>query len=200
MSKPPPLQPGRYYHIYNRGNNQENIFLEERNYPYFLKLYAQHIEPVADTFAYCLLRNHFHLLVRIKDLTGLRDLSGLPRPPEPSQQFSNLFNAYARAFNKAYNRTGALFQRPFGRIEVTSDAHFIQLVTYIHQNPQKHGFVTDFCDWPFSSYHTLLVTKPTRVKRDEVLTWFGGIDNMAAAHRQEVAHRQIAALAPEDFG
>jgi putative transposase len=66
MTSPTPLQPGQYYHIYNRGNNRENVFIEKRNYPYFLKLYARHIEPVADTYAYCLLRNHFHFLVRIK--------------------------------------------------------------------------------------------------------------------------------------
>ena len=59
MPQPVPLERGKYYHIYNRGNNRENIFLQERNYAYFLKLYARHIEPVADTFAYCLMRNHF---------------------------------------------------------------------------------------------------------------------------------------------
>jgi REP element-mobilizing transposase RayT len=197
MSQTTPLQYGKYCHIYSRGNNRENLFLEERNYPYFLKLYAKHIEPVAHTYAYCLLRNHLHFLVRIKDLTGLEDLSGLSRGP--SQAFSNLFNAYAKAFNRAYNRTGALFQRPFGRVEVTSDAHFVQLVTYIHQNPQRHGFVTTFRDWPYSSYHTLLVAKPTRLKRDEVLAWFGGVDNLVAVHQQEVTDRQIAMLAPEDF-
>ena len=61
-----PLLPGVYYHIYNRGNNREDLFIEKRNYPYFLSLYAKHIEPVADTFAYCLLRNHFHFSLRIK--------------------------------------------------------------------------------------------------------------------------------------
>jgi len=82
MPKLIPLQPGQYYHLYNRGNNRENIFREERNYTYFLRLYAKHIEPVAETYAYCLLRNHFHVLVKIRDaehLTGLRDLSGVPR-------------------------------------------------------------------------------------------------------------------------
>jgi len=203
MSKPPPLQPDRYYHIYNRGNNRENIFLEERNYPYFLKLYAYHIEPVADTFAYCLLRNHFHLLVRIKPLEEQektrRVFETLRVCKDASQQFGDFFNAYAKAINKAYGRTRSLFQHPFGRIEVTSDAYFVQLVTYIHQNPQKHGFVADFRDWSYSSYHTLLVTKPTRLKRGEVLAWFGGADSLAAAHREEVPHRHIAALAPEDF-
>ncbi|MBF8283376.1 MAG: hypothetical protein HW378_2291 [Anaerolineales bacterium] len=68
MSDPIPLHPGQYYHIYNRGNNRENVFREERNYPYFLKLYAKYIEPIAETYAYCLLRNHFHLLVRIREV------------------------------------------------------------------------------------------------------------------------------------
>ncbi len=66
MPNPVPLQPGHYYHLYNRGNNREDLFRAERNYRYFLELYAYHIEPVAETFAYCLLRNHFHLLVKIK--------------------------------------------------------------------------------------------------------------------------------------
>ena len=63
-----PLLPSKYYHIYNRGNNGENIFMEERNYTHFMNLYSRYINPIADTFAYCLLRNHFHLAVRIKDL------------------------------------------------------------------------------------------------------------------------------------
>ena len=59
-----PLQYGCHYHIYNRGNNRENLFVERRNYPYFLKLYTKHIQPVAETFAYCLLQNHFHFAIR----------------------------------------------------------------------------------------------------------------------------------------
>jgi hypothetical protein len=51
------LEPDRIYHIYNRGINGENIFKEERNYRYFLEKYAKYIEPIADTFAYCLLKN-----------------------------------------------------------------------------------------------------------------------------------------------
>ncbi len=70
MSNPIPLQPGKYYHVYNRGNNRENIFVEERNYVYFLKLYAHHIQPIAETLAYCLLKNHFHFSIRVKDPTG----------------------------------------------------------------------------------------------------------------------------------
>jgi len=194
MSKPVPLQYGKYYHIYNRGNNRENIFFEKRNYRHFLELYAKHIVPIADTCVYCLLRNHFHFLVRIKTVEEQETLRVL----KPSQQFGNLFNAYAKAINKAYNRTGSLFQNPFGRIEVDSDAYFTWLVIYIHQNPQKHGLVDDFRTWPHSSYQTLLSTEPTRLKRDDVLAWFGGVDNFVVLHQQEVTERKVALWVPED--
>lgn len=196
------LQPGQYYHIYNRGNNRENIFVSDENYRYFLKLYAAHIEPVADTYAYCLLKNHFHVLVRIKadhNLTSLgeTDLSGLPRTP--NQSFSNLFNAYAKAFNKAYQRTGALFQRPFSRILVTSEVYFRRLVTYIHQNPQKHGFVADFREWPYSSYQAHLSDKASRLQCGAVLAWFDGHQNFIAAHQTAVDDQPIRALIRDDF-
>jgi len=200
MSKPIPLQYGKYYHIYNRGNNRENIFFGKRNYRYFLELYTKYIVPIADTYVYCLLRNHFHFMVRIKTVEEQETLrvSETLRVLKPSQQFGNLFNAYAKAINKAYNRTGSLFQNPFGRIEVASDAYFIWLVMYIHQNPQKHGFVDDFRTWPYSSYQTLLSTKPTRLERDDVLAWFDGVDNFVALHLQEVTGQQVALWVPED--
>lgn len=107
-----------------------------------------------------------------------------------------MFNAYTKAVNKAYNRTSALFQRPFGRIEVTAEDYFIHLITYIHQNPQKHCLTTDFRAWPYSSYHALLSTKPTRLKRDIVLTWFNGPAGIEATHRQKIVEHP---LVPEDF-
>ncbi len=187
-----PLDAGKFYHIYNRGNNRENIFAEEENYLYFLKLYQQHVSSAADTFAYCLLRNHFHFLVRIKP-----DLTSLVR--RPAQAFSNFFNAYARAFNKWYERTGALFERPFKRIEIKSTTHLLHLVAYIHQNPQKHGFVDNFREWPYSSYHALIGNKPTKLARSEVISWFAGPDKFREFHDILVSQVKIAALIPEDF-
>ncbi|MEJ5309663.1 MAG: hypothetical protein WHX52_07810 [Anaerolineae bacterium] len=183
MANPIPLQPGRFYHIYNRGNNGENLFLEERNYRYFLQLYIQHVHPVVDTYAYCLLRNHFHLLVRIKDLSGLGNLTDL-KPPH--QYFSNFFNAYTKAINKAYGRTGALFERPFHRVEVIGAAYFRNVVAYIHRNPQHHGFVDDFREWPYSSYDVVLSDKSTRLQRDVVLEWFGGPQEFMDLQRSPV--------------
>jgi len=198
----PPLAPGTFYHIYNRGNNRENIFIQERNYAYFMELWWKHTSPIAETWAYCLLRNHFHAAVYIKgesDLTGLTstsinqysrvdldarltdsrgDLSGLSKP------FSNFFNAYARGVNIATQRTGALFERPFKRIPVDSESYLLRLMVYIHQNPQKHKFVEDFRDWDHSSYHALVSATPTRLQRDGVMQFFGSEQDFVRIHQE----------------
>jgi len=201
-----PLQPGRYYHVYNRGNNGEDLFREERNYRHFLHLYSHHVHPIADTFAYCLLRNHFHLLVRIRTETEWRQ-SADSAPAgvqtcsafKPSQPFSNLFNAYTKAINKAYERTGSLFEDRFERVEVTADSHFVRLIVYIHFNPQKHGFVKDFRDWPWSSYNALRTPSATRLKRDQVMSWFGNMTDFEAFHGSRADEQTIGKLVGDDF-
>ena len=201
--EPVPLLHGGYYHVYNRGINRQNLFFQQRNYHHFLKLYAKHILPIADTFAYCLLPNHFHVLVRIKsveELTNLTDtagLSDLERPP--SKCFSNLFNAYTKAVNNAYQRTGSLFERPFERNLVTDEKYFIRLILYIHQNPQKHGLVDNFRDWPYSSYGAFLSTKPTHLKRDEVWQWFDGPAGLEKLHQESLPMKDIEPLVVDDF-
>ncbi|MGB7874523.1 MAG: hypothetical protein WBL25_09080 [Anaerolineales bacterium] len=187
-----PLHPGVIYHIFNRGVNGETIFKERRNYEYFINLYLKHIQPVADTYAFCLLPNHFHMLaeVKVKDLTGLcvaprngvegRDLSGL-KPA--SQAFSNLFNAYAKSINKAYGRTGPLFERPFKRIPVKDNNYFARLLIYIHQNPQRHGLIEDYRDWPYTSYGIFMGDQATFIKRDVVREWFGDVGELLNAHQ-----------------
>jgi hypothetical protein len=146
-----------------------------------MDLYSRHIAPIADTYAYCLLKNHFHLLVRIK--TQEEQIS-VKLHKDPSRQFGNLFNAYAKAINKTYRRTGALFQRPFSRIIVDSDAYFCTLVAYIHQNPQIHGLINDFRDWPYSSYLLILSAGSPHVRYGEVVDHFGNLKNFIDFHHQ----------------
>jgi hypothetical protein len=92
-----------------------------------------------------------------------------------------------------------LFQKRFGRIEVDSDEYFVQLITYIHQNPQKHGFVADFRTYPYSSYRAMLSTQPTRVKRNEVLAWFNGAESLQQHHQTGPDEQQIRHLVADDF-
>jgi REP element-mobilizing transposase RayT len=190
------LEFGKYYHVYNRGNNREDLFKENRNYEFFLRLYWKHILPVAETFAYCLMPNHFHFLIRIREQEEIQtrnkpDRSSVGYSQErpvrfrelnPTQQFSNLFNSYTKSINKAYNRTGNLFKRPFQRREVTSERYFTELILYIHFNPQKHRLSKDFREYPYSSYRAFLDSTRTDLSRVEVLCWFGGVESYQSIH------------------
>jgi len=207
MSNTLPLEPGRFYHIYNRGNNGENIFLAERNYSYFLNLYVKHIEPVAETFAYGLLRNHFHLCVRIRegrpgrfsnDGQQVLTVDDSCQVSSTSQAFSNLFNSYTKSINKTCGRTGSLFEKPFQRREVISPQYGLRLIHYIHWNPTKHGFVKDFRDWPYSSYHALLSDKPTYLQREQVFEWFNGRLEFDAVHQLLSNEKEIQDVIGDD--
>jgi hypothetical protein len=116
----------------------------------------------------------------------------------PTRAFQALFTAYTKAMNKAYGRTGRLFQEHFGRIEVASDRYFTNLVFYIHFNPQKHGFVGDFRHWSWSSYSALAGHAKTNLQRKTVLDWFGDATRFEAFHRGAVDERTIAQLVAED--
>jgi REP element-mobilizing transposase RayT len=203
MSSPEPLQHDHFYHIYNQGINGEPLFREERNYQYFLKLWARYIEPIAETYAYCLLSNHFHFLVRIRaEQTGPvanQRFDETGPVLNPSRQFNNLFIAYAKAFNKAYQRTGGLSESPFKRRLVEDDRCFAALVAYIHRNPQKHGFVDDFRDWGYSSYHAVLSAQATRIKRAAALGWFDGPAGFKEAHDVLTDKAVIEPLIAEDW-
>lgn len=177
------LENGKSYHIFNRGVNGAPIFFEERNYEYFLRLYKKQVTPVADTFAFCLLKNHFHFVLKIKEASTIAEAPGAEvLQIDPSQQFSNFFNGYSKSINKAYGRTGALFERAFERIEVPSERYFYQLILYIHLNPQKHGVVKDYQTYPHSSYNAFLSDQPTFLQRGSVLELFGSWEGFRRAH------------------
>ncbi len=184
------LEEGKYYHIYNKGINGTNIFFEERNYSYFLEKYAKYMLPVLDTYAYCLLGNHFHLLVKVKDnilnnlseshFTQKNGLHSIDRIV--SKKFSDFFNSYSKSINNAQNRTGGLFETPFKRILVNNNVYFNQLIWYIHYNPQKHCFVRDYREYPHSSYRSFLSKNTSKLDRNTVIQSFQDIENFESFH------------------
>ena len=200
MSHSTPLVPGVFYHIYNRGNNGENIFIEARNYAYFMRLYGKYISPVAETYAYCLLRNHFHLMVRINDcqFSDDRQSSKDWRSFAPSRAFSNLFSTYTKAINKAYQRTGSLFEKPFKRKPITNERYYKALVAYIHQNPQMHGLVDDFRDWPYSSYRAMISREPTQLAREVSLAWFDDSRGLVQDHDTITSFKEVGDLIDDE--
>ncbi|MGC1633058.1 MAG: hypothetical protein WA749_13185 [Gelidibacter sp.] len=193
---------GHYYHIYNRGNNGDTIFFDEENYRYFLSLYLKYIYPIADTFCWCLLKNHFHFLIRIKELQEIKieDLNYSTQininkeKVNPSKQFSHLFNAYTQAVNKKYNRTGSVFEKPFRRKIVTSQDYFIKLIFYIHNNPVHHRLVDTISDYKWSSYHSIISSKPTYILRDDVIEMFDDLLNFKIYHSRNQDFEDIKSL------
>lgn len=189
----PILEPEKYYHIYNRGINSCDLFQENTNYEHFLRLYEKYIDPIADTFAWVLMKNHFHLLVKIKseenmfvNLEGFENLRGLVPSKRIYQQFSNLFNAYTKAFNKKYKRTGSLFESNFRRKLINNESYFKNIVVYIHNNPVHHGFCEHILDYPWSSYLTCISIKPTKLKRETVIGWFDDVANFKVLHNKNI--------------
>jgi len=205
-----------FYHIYNHANGDENLFRNEENYRFFLKQWNKYTRPLAKTFAYCLMPNHFHALIKTKceeelierssDLTGFRNLSGLDTNERGfsnlsgldldviekgiSQQFSNLFNSYAKAFYKMYERRGSLWNRPFKAKEVTSDSYLTNIICYIHQNPVHHGFTTKIEDWPHSSYLIILSNESTTLQRKAIIDWFGNRKELIKYHQESLKNLQ----------
>lgn len=194
-----PLEQGRFYHIYNRGINGTNLFYNKGNYEFFLHRYAEYISPFVETYALCLLPNHFHLLVRVKEQDAVdkkvplfEKVELLENKEHPaSAAFQRLFTSYSKAINVQQKRHGSLFEKPFKRKLVTDTQYLANLVFYIHANPQLHGIADDFRMYPWSSYDKILKNTPTRLQKDEVMQWFSSPENYVAYHNRKMDLEKI---------
>jgi putative transposase len=180
-----------FYHIYNRAIGRENLFSDAGNYRFFLKKWSYYIHPYVDTYAFCLMGNHYHFLVRIKPLNdALKQQISLEKTVAARQfvaqevsydfflidQFKRLFSAYTLAFNKQQSRHGSLFQEGFKRVQIENDVKLLNTLCYIHHNPIHHDISPFYDVWQFSSYNAYLSDKPTLLARSEGLAIFGGND------------------------
>ena len=197
------LQPDQFYHIYNHANGNENLFREEKNYFFFLQKIKRYLSPYITLYAYCLMPNHFHLLVRIRGEWEIKNLFINSETYQHlgererdnfiykkiSKAFANLGSSYAQALNKMYGRKGSLFMPNFKNNPVEDDLAFCKLIHYIHANPVHHGFVRDLKKWRFSSYHSLLSEKDTKLERTYVMSIFGGRKAFLEYHSQPVLQK-----------
>ena len=132
---------GHYYHVYNRGSNRELIFRKPENYKFLLTRVKDNSSKFDITVvAYCLMPNHYHFLLR---QDGEHTIGKF---------IQGIFNSYTKAFNKAFNRKGTLFEGPFKALLVEKETHLLHLCRYIHRNPLEAGLVTSLDDWPYSNY------------------------------------------------
>ncbi|MBQ0788731.1 MAG: transposase, partial [Oceanihabitans sp.] len=167
------LKKENYYHVYNRGINSETIFHDEENMTYFLKLVTKYLSSKVNILAYCLLNNHFHFAIEVTSETKV-----------VNQAFSNLFNAYTKAFNKQNSRTGALLERPFKRKLINNEEYLKQLILYIHKNPENHNIAKDFKTYEFSSYKSFISKDVTLIshKKPYIIALFNDLNNFMETH------------------
>ena len=133
------FQPGTIYHVYNRGNNRQKIFLSEENYRFFLRrLHHYFSRSKIELLAYCLMPNHFHLVIRILQETDF---------PNVMRSFST---SYVKAFHKRYGTSGHLYQGNYQAKEFTEEGALAAVIPYVHLNPWTAGLVGRPEDWPHS--------------------------------------------------
>ncbi len=214
------LLPGKYYHIYNRGINSCNVFTDSGDYERFLFLYEKYIYPIANSYAWVLMPNHVHFLVKIKEnlvykytieeiklfekedvdwelkkwetITCNNDIDGSKlKVPNPSNHLAHLFSSYSKYFNAKYERHGALFEYKFKRNPINNVFYLKQVLLYIHNNPVHHGFCEDAIEYPWSSYLTCLSDKETKILRVDVLKWFDNKGYFKAEHYRSPMDRSI---------
>ena len=139
-AKRPNYFPGGVYHFYNRGSHRASIFNTPDNYLFVLrKIKKYQIELNLTVLAYCLMPNHYHMLIR---QDGDQPAGLLPQ---------RVFNCYSKAYNKVNQHTGTLFEGSYHVKEVTQNSHLLQLCRYIHANPVKDGLVEILAQWPYSN-------------------------------------------------
>ena len=177
-----PFEQGEFYHIYNCAVGKEIMFINDDNYHFFLDRFYYYTRDYLCIYAYCLLRNHFHFLVRIND--GADHL-------KISEQLRKLFISYSKAFNKQQKRTGSLFEKHLKRIKIVSDNQLLWTIYYIHRNPVHHRISSDFERFTWSSYRVIISDKNTKLKREEVLGIYSGKKSFMEFHQRNIENDQL---------
>lgn len=177
--------PGEYYHVFNRGNAKADIFLDAEDYRLFLHRLAEGIYPSRQStgvkgalsqrnqrkllpdgafslITYCLMPNHFHLL--------LRQNTELPI----STLMLKICTSYCKIFNKKYDRVGSLFQDQFKTVHVTTNEQLLHLSAYIHLNPKTAKLVRNAVTYPYSSYKEYASGKEGLCEKSILLEQSGG--------------------------
>ncbi len=180
-----------FYHIFNRGINGQRIFITEQNFEFFMIKAKMYLLPYFAVYAYCLMNNHFHFLLRAKpvisgnDNVKLKNINGLHSADQIySKQIGKLISSYTQAFNKVENRHGPLLESPFKRLKIEDENYLRNVIIYIHQNPLELGIKLE--DYKFSSYRAIIGNERTNVMKDDVIEYFDTVENFIMCHKKIV--------------
>jgi putative transposase len=167
------FEDGYLYHVYNQGNNGRQVFFDSENYLYFIEKLRHFVLPHADIIAWCLMPNHFHLMLYLHSTHAMIQSHSVSKTRDLNNSIGILLRSYTRAINKKKGFTGKLFREgtkaqcidcPTGitssfltingipTIFYNSEMEYPQVCfNYIHNNPVKAGLVKDVTDWEYSS-------------------------------------------------
>lgn len=178
-----PFVNGQFYHVYNRGSEKRRIFEDQRDFKRFLKtlIYYQYKGPKTkfsnylsnqgfqpkltqknvEIIAYCLIPNHFHLLIKQIQEGGITDM------------IKKISLSYTKYFNTKNNRVGPLFQGQFKAVLVETDEQLLHVSRYIHLNPLSALLVKKLKRYKWSSYEEYIDNKFNICSKNEILNFFG---------------------------
>ncbi len=186
MARPLRIEyPGAYYHVMNRGLSRRNIFLEDKDRERFLELLGETSRQwKVEIFAYCLLDNHYHILLQTPG-------AGLARA------MRHLDGIYTQRFNRAHHRDGPLFWGRYKAILIDAEEYFLSVVRYVHQNPVGAGIVTDMDRYRWSSQRAYLQkgVGPGWLNTESVMSRFRGLRQY-----QEYMHGEMEREIREFYG
>jgi REP element-mobilizing transposase RayT len=195
----------RHYHILFRSIDGIPLFKTAKERIFFLEKWKRFTAPIADTWAYSLLDNHSHFIVKIKQQEDVIRNVGLLTDEQKTKaikqftatptdglfeqvaerQINSFLVSYANTYNNYTARKGGLFQQPFRRLFITDNAHLQQAIIYTHANAQKHGLVKNFADHPHHSYHEIIAGISEFVDCSSVIEFFDGKQKFIELHKEQ---------------
>jgi REP element-mobilizing transposase RayT len=192
------MEEGQIYHVYNRSISNVELYYTDENCRYFLKKWNKYFDAYFDVYAYCLIPNHFHFLVKVKPIDDVvraaikrectkaasNFLDGnILYPTFLEDQFKRLFSGYAQALNRELNgRRGAVLEKRFKRVKIKTRERFLEMLFYIHHNPIHHGLFGDYDVWAFSSYQAYFSEKKSNIKKEVIYKMLN--DDLELAKKQ----------------
>ncbi len=188
------LDYGGVYHIYNRTAKGRSLFSSESDYVSFLERYRKYFHRYFVTFAYCLVPNHFHFLVRVKEpdeidvstektIAARKYLSGECNINFfLEHQLARMFSGIAIKKNNVENKKGPLFDEATKRVLLKTEGRLVYQLCYIHHNVIHHHLGKHYKDWKYSSYLAYLNGKSSWLSTHIILEMLGGVDVFIDLH------------------
>lgn len=169
MDKARNFHKNTFHHLYNRGANKQNIFLDDNDYLFFIRRLKHYKTKYnISILSYCLMKNHFHLFVK----QNFHELS-------ISKFISDVLNSYTKSINKKYSRSGTLFESKTKSKQIEDENYFVWVIKYILENPIKAGIKSKIYDWHYSNAKDLLgFRKGTLCDNEEVFSYFQSEEQM----------------------